>query len=111
MDTIMDLLSNSLVLLILFTVIVLVLSVVLVVWFKGFSEEEKEEIKQKMIEAGLPLLREKGIIHMSITKLTEAAGIGKSTFYNFYETKEDFVQEMLQSAFWPVPSGGVEESP
>ena len=63
---------------------------------RTFSEEEKEEIKQKMIEAGLPLLREKGIIHMSITKLTEAAGIGKSTFYNFYETKEDFVQEMLQ---------------
>ncbi len=41
MDTIMDLLSNSLVLLILFTVIVLVLSIVLVVWFKGFSEERR----------------------------------------------------------------------
>lgn len=62
---------------------------------RTFSEKEKSEIKQRMIEAGLPMLKEKGMTHMSITKLTGAVGIGKSTFYSFYATKEEFVQEML----------------
>ena len=48
-----------------------------------------------MIEAGLPLLKENGLTHMSITKLTSSVGIGKSTFYNFYGSKEEFVHEML----------------
>lgn len=63
---------------------------------RTFSEEEKEEIKIKMMEAGIPLLKEKGMLHMSITKLTEAVGIGKSTFYNFYPSKEVFVEHMLE---------------
>lgn len=62
---------------------------------KTFSEEDKKEIKEKMIQAGLPLLREYGMTHMSIVRLTQAAGIGKSTFYNFYASKEEFVEEML----------------
>lgn len=62
---------------------------------RTFSEEEKENIKLQMIEAGIPLLREKGMTHMSITKLTDAVGIGKSTFYSFYSSKEEFVVDML----------------
>ena len=63
---------------------------------RTFSSEEKEEIKQQMIEKGLPLLKAEGILHMSITKLTQAVGIGKSTFYNFYSSKEEFVEDMMQ---------------
>lgn len=62
---------------------------------RTFSEEEKEEIKKKMKEVGIPMLKEQGLIHMSINKLAEAVGIGKSTFYSFYPSKEEFVQEML----------------
>lgn len=62
---------------------------------RTFSEEEKEEIKQKMKEIGMPMLREQGLIHMSIGKLAEAVGIGKSTFYSFYPSKEEFVEDML----------------
>lgn len=62
---------------------------------RTFSEEEKEEIKQKMKEVGMPMLKEQGLIHMSISKLAEAVGIGKSTFYSFYPSKEEFVEDML----------------
>lgn len=63
---------------------------------RTFSEEEKIQIKERMLEAGMPLLKEYGITHMSITKLTKAVGIGKSTFYSFYSSKEEFVNEMLR---------------
>ncbi|MDD6306460.1 MAG: TetR/AcrR family transcriptional regulator [Clostridiales bacterium] len=62
---------------------------------RTFSEEDKEEIKQKMKEVGIPMLKEQGLIHMSIGKLAEAVGIGKSTFYSFYSSKEEFVEDML----------------
>lgn len=62
---------------------------------RTFSEEEKKEIKQKMKEVGMPMLKEQGLIHMSISKLAEAVGIGKSTFYSFYSSKEEFVEDML----------------
>lgn len=41
MDTIMDMLSNSIVLLVLFTVLFLVLAIVFILWFKAFSEERR----------------------------------------------------------------------
>lgn len=62
---------------------------------RTFSEEEKKEIKQKMKEVGMPMLKEQGLIHMSISKLANAVGIGKSTFYSFYPSKEEFVEDML----------------
>ena len=61
-----------------------------------FSEEEKEEIVTRMFEAGMELIREYGLTHASVTKITDAAGIGKSTFYNFFESKEIFVIRLMQ---------------
>ena len=40
---------------------------------------------------------------MSVEKITAAAGIGKSTFYNFFLSKEDFVLQLIEynrSRFW-----------
>lgn len=61
-----------------------------------FSEEEKREIENKMFESGLELIREHGLTHASVTKITAAAGIGKSTFYNFFESKEEFVIALIK---------------
>lgn len=62
---------------------------------RTFSEQEKEEIKQRLKEIGFPMLKEQGLIHMSISKLAAGVGIGKSTFYSFYSSKEEFVEDML----------------
>ena len=61
-----------------------------------FTEEERAEYKEKMLEAGFDLLKQYGMTHMSIAKITEAAGIGVSTFYNFFSSKEAYVYEVVQ---------------
>ena len=38
-----------------------------------------------MPEAGFPLLKEYGMTHTTISKLTEKAGIAKVTFYHFWK--------------------------
>ena len=70
---------------------------------KIFSIAEKEQLKEKMFFSGLELLKAHGMTHMSVEKITAAAGIGKSTFYNFFLSKEDFVLQLIEynrSRFW-----------
>ena len=56
---------------------------------RTFTEEEREEIRLKMLEAGFPLLKQFGMTHTSISKITKSAGIGISTFYNFWKIKKN----------------------
>ena len=70
---------------------------------KIFPIEEKEQLREQMFLAGLELLKAHGMTHMSVEKITAAAGIGKSTFYNFFMSKEDFVIQLIEynrSRFW-----------
>ncbi len=70
---------------------------------KIFSIGEKQQLKEQMFLAGLELLQAHGMTHMSVEKITAAAGIGKSTFYNFFMSKEDFVLQLIEfnrSRFW-----------
>lgn len=59
-----------------------------------FTKEEKEALRQKMLEAGLPLLKKYGMTHMSVAKISDAAEIGTSTFYNFWRNKEEYVASL-----------------
>ncbi len=61
-----------------------------------FTEDEKELLKEKMLESGLPLLKKYGMTHMSVSKITDVAGIGTSTFYNFWKNKEEYVAELYE---------------
>lgn len=61
-----------------------------------FTDEEKEALKQKMLAAGLPLLKRYGMTHMSVAKITSAASIGTSTFYNFWRNKEEYVAALAE---------------
>lgn len=60
-----------------------------------FNEEEKEKLRRKMLEEGFPLLKQYGVTHMSVSKITDAAGIGTSTFYNFWKSKEEYLADLI----------------
>ena len=61
-----------------------------------FSDEEREQIRLQMLEAGFPLLRQYGMTHTSISKITEAAGIAVGTFYKFWKNKEAYMAELIR---------------
>ena len=60
-----------------------------------FSQQEKEELRIKMLDAGFSLLKEYGMTHTSISKITKAAHIGVSTFYNFWKKKEEYMTDLI----------------
>ena len=68
-----------------------------------FTEKERAEYREKMLDAGFDLLKQYGMTHMSVAKITEAAGIGVSTFYNFFASKEEYVYAVLQYRRKKIP--------
>lgn len=61
-----------------------------------FSTTQREELRIKMLDAGFELIKQHGMTHASVEKITQAAGMGKSTFYNFFSSKEEFVTDIME---------------
>ena len=61
-----------------------------------FTTEEREELRIQMLDAGFALIKQNGMTHTSVSKITKAAGLGTSTFYNFFPSKERFVLEIME---------------
>lgn len=60
-----------------------------------FTEEKRDRVRESLRENGRELFARYGIRKTAITELTEPAGIGKGTFYQFYDSKEDLYVDIL----------------
>ena len=62
----------------------------------AFTNEQKDELREKLIEAGFELSATIGFKKMTIAKITEAAGVAVGSFYIFYDSKESFAKALIQ---------------
>jgi AcrR family transcriptional regulator len=60
-----------------------------------FTEKEKTRLRQKMRHAARDLFARQGLKKTSLEDITSSAGIAKSTFYVFFESKEALFLEVL----------------
>lgn len=63
---------------------------------KAFSENEREEIRIKLLEAGVEMFHDNSVKDISIRELTRRAGISQGGFYTFYEDKDKFVLDVMR---------------
>ncbi|WP_254765911.1 TetR/AcrR family transcriptional regulator [Salinilacihabitans rarus] len=63
---------------------------------RGFSDEERERIREQLIEHGRTLFARYGLEKTTISDLTEPVGIATSTFYRFFDSKEELYVRILQ---------------
>jgi AcrR family transcriptional regulator len=61
----------------------------------GFTDEERRQIREDLIDAGRELFSKYGLQKTTVRELTEAVGIAKGTFYRFFDSKEDLYVEVL----------------
>lgn len=61
----------------------------------GFTEQEKERIKEGLIREGRKLFSQYGLRKTTIKDITSAVGIAQGSFYNFYPSKEELYFEIL----------------
>lgn len=62
----------------------------------GFSDKEREEIRQKLLDSGYELSTDIGLKKMTVAIIAGSAGIAVGTFYNFYASKEEFVIAIIR---------------
>ncbi|MGB3635624.1 MAG: TetR/AcrR family transcriptional regulator [Rubrobacteraceae bacterium] len=60
-----------------------------------FTATEKEYIRDRLLESGRELFPLYGLKKTSLEDLTQPAGIAKSSFYGFFESKEALYLELL----------------
>jgi AcrR family transcriptional regulator len=63
---------------------------------KGFTDDQRERIREDLLEAGRDLFARYGLGKTTVADLTDEVGIGTSTFYQFYDSKEALYLAVLE---------------
>lgn len=63
---------------------------------RGFSDEERERIREELKASGRELFAQYGLGKTTVAEITEPVGIGTSTFYQFYDSKDDLYRAILE---------------
>ena len=61
----------------------------------AFTEKQKTRLRQKMMRTARDLFARQGLKKTSLEDITSSAGIAKSTFYAFFNSKEALFLELL----------------
>ena len=69
------------------------------------------EVRHRLLTAGQELIYAQGFAAVGVAELAAAAGIPKGSFYNYFETKEDYAAEVaafywadIEAAYGPILS-------
>ena len=62
----------------------------------GRRERRSEETRERIFRAALQLFAERGFSATTIESITEAADVGKGTFFNYFENKESLLLEFRE---------------
>lgn len=62
----------------------------------GFSDEERDRIREQLVETGRELLLTYGPEKTTVKDITDPVGIAKPTFYQFFDAKGDLYLEIFQ---------------
>lgn len=63
----------------------------------NFTEEERKEIRERLIALGYDLIRKIGLKKMKVSTIAERAGIATGTFYHFFASKEAYVDALIEA--------------
>lgn len=61
-----------------------------------FTDAKRDRVRESLRQAGRELFARYGVRKTTIAELTEPAGIGTGTFYQFYDSKEDLYLDVLE---------------
>ena len=62
---------------------------------KIFTDENRDELRIKLLDKGFKMLKKGGLSAVNIDNLTEDTYIAKGTFYNLFENKSEFMYHMM----------------
>ena len=64
----------------------------------GRRDRRRERTRSQLTRAAQVLIAEKGVAGLRIADITEAADVGRGSFYNYFDSKEDLVAAIVSEA-------------
>lgn len=52
-------------------------------------QAQKQEVRARLLETGMQLFDQQGFYSTTVEQITQATGVAKGTFYNYFTSKED----------------------
>ncbi|PUA17724.1 TetR/AcrR family transcriptional regulator [Glaciimonas sp. PCH181] len=63
---------------------------------KRFTRAEKSvQVRQNLLEAAMDIIGKYGYADASIAKITDLANVAQGTFYNYFESRDDILNQVL----------------
>ena len=62
----------------------------------GRRQRRAEETRIRLFRSALELIAERGLAHVTVEDITEAADVGKGTFFNYFATKDHVLGVMAE---------------
>ena len=63
---------------------------------RKLTEDEIQQQKDYMYQKGIFLIKEKGVMNITLEDITRASQMAKGSFYRYYKTKEMFLYEVIK---------------
>lgn len=63
-------------------------------------EEKKRETRKRIVDAAMQLFSEQGYESTTVAQITDKAGVGKGTFFNYFQYKEEIMCDL--QGFWAI---------
>lgn len=57
--------------------------------------EKSEQTSEALLQAAAEVVGEKGFANASITLITQRAGVGQGTFYNYFDSRQEILDELM----------------
>ena len=63
---------------------------------RKLTEDEIQQQKDYMYQKGIALIKEKGVMNITLEDITRSSQMAKGSFYRYYKTKELFLYEIIK---------------
>ena len=63
------------------------------------NARRKRETRERLLDAALRLMAERGMAGVAINEITEAADVGFGSFYNYFDSKEAIYDALIKQVF------------
>lgn len=63
------------------------------------TSERGKKTYQKILKSAINLFKKKGYQEVSVSSICKEAGVGNSTFYQYFSTKDDVLKEIVEDLF------------
>lgn len=72
------------------------------------TEEEQQRRRQQIYAAAIPLFLQQGFIETSMRQIAEAAGVGKSTLYDYFLSKDEIMVSYFEQEMQKMTAAALE---